>query len=87
MPAPFRVPKVGEVWKDTDPRGGPTVVIEQVCPGGCDRPGNVPAKLRRPHAHVRNEANPARPRTMLLTAFRTSTTKSKRGYEFVRGSV
>jgi hypothetical protein len=81
------VPQVGEIWRDTDPRGGPTIVVEHVCPNGCDQPGKRAAKVRRPHAHVKNWANPARPRTMLLTAFYTSTTRSKRGYEFVRGPV
>lgn len=67
MARPTELPDVrpGDVWKDRDPRGGPTIRVEQVC--------NSTACPNQPegewHAHVTN-VDGKRPRTILVRRFR-----------------
>ncbi|HEV2928623.1 MAG TPA: hypothetical protein VGW74_08020 [Propionibacteriaceae bacterium] len=65
----------GDVWRDSDPRGGPTVRVERVCTDWCDQSAGVP---RVAHAHVRG-LDGKLPRTIQLRRLRPS----KRGYTLV----
>lgn len=68
-----------DVWKDSDPRGGPTFVVVQVCPSplgsGCR---TVVEGQERPHAHV-TQPDGKRLRKILLARF----VPSSRGYTLV----
>ena len=57
----------GDVWKDTDRRGGPTIRITGICEGGI---GGCPSSYRGSHAHVVTIPGDKRPRTVLLHRFR-----------------
>lgn len=59
----------GDVWKDNDPRGGPTFRVVEICNGdtGPCQPRSMFAA--KPHAHVTNLEGKRR-RKILLRRFR-----------------
>lgn len=59
--------RVGDVWADNDPRGGPTVVVQSICLDGEHEPGcNV--RHYNAHAHV-TARDGKRRRSILLRRF------------------
>lgn len=62
--------RIGDIWQDNDPRGGPTVSVEKTC--GADDIG-CPSSHLGPHVHVTSvmpDGRRLRPRTIYWRRFR-----------------